>query len=100
MMQVAYGYQRSGLNFPPFGCLHTDNVSAALNLRFPLFNLVTYISTDSLQGVGCLAIAVCNGAYLSTDPHSHNHRSSTPPRCGHHTHLYHLDKAERMYQAV
>ncbi|KAI0710423.1 hypothetical protein C8T65DRAFT_190846 [Cerioporus squamosus] len=31
---VLYGYQFSGVNFPPFGCLETYNITAALNLRY------------------------------------------------------------------
>ncbi len=48
MMQVHYGYQYSGENFPPFGCLETDNTTAALDLRFGLFSLITYNGTDSV----------------------------------------------------
>ncbi len=56
MMQVPYGYQYYGENFPPFGCLATDNITAALDLRFGLFSLITYIGTDYVQGVGWLMI--------------------------------------------
>ncbi|KAI0712942.1 hypothetical protein C8T65DRAFT_695143 [Cerioporus squamosus] len=31
---VVYGYHLSGGNFPPFGCLETDGISAALSFRF------------------------------------------------------------------
>ncbi len=62
MMQVQYGYQYSGENFPPFGCLVTDNITAALDLRFGLFSLITYIGTDYVQGVGWLT-SICNGTH-------------------------------------
>ncbi|KAI0697820.1 hypothetical protein C8T65DRAFT_754270 [Cerioporus squamosus] len=38
---VHYGYQFSGENFPPFGCLDTDNTTAALDLKYDLFSLIT-----------------------------------------------------------
>ncbi len=56
MMQVNYGYQYSGERFPPFGCAVTDNTTAALRLRFGPFSLIAYFGTDSVQGVGWLAI--------------------------------------------
>ncbi|KAI0681852.1 hypothetical protein C8T65DRAFT_598003 [Cerioporus squamosus] len=37
---VHYGYQFSGENFPPFGCLDTDNTTAALDLKYDLFIVV------------------------------------------------------------
>ncbi|RDX49092.1 hypothetical protein OH76DRAFT_1483321 [Lentinus brumalis] len=40
---VIYGYHASGVAFPPFGCLETDNTTPALGLRSGPFNLITYI---------------------------------------------------------
>ena len=34
--QVQYGFHISGVNYPPFGCLHTDTTTEALNLRYGL----------------------------------------------------------------
>ncbi|TFK82694.1 hypothetical protein K466DRAFT_666334 [Polyporus arcularius HHB13444] len=48
---VSYGYQFTGVNVPPFGCLNTVNIPAALDLKFALFTLIIYIGTDSAQGV-------------------------------------------------
>ncbi|TFK85091.1 hypothetical protein K466DRAFT_601460 [Polyporus arcularius HHB13444] len=48
---VDYGYQYSGENFPLFGCVATDNITAALQLRFGSFSLIPYIGTNSVQGV-------------------------------------------------
>ncbi len=62
MMQVPYGYQVSGENFPPFGCLVTENITGALDLRCSSFSLITYIGTDSVQGVGWLTF-ICNGTH-------------------------------------
>ncbi|RDX49107.1 hypothetical protein OH76DRAFT_1315869, partial [Lentinus brumalis] len=57
---VNYGYQYSGENFPPFGCLATDNITATLSLRFVTiisrFPLITadiiliYITWTTLRG--------------------------------------------------
>ncbi len=46
IIQVPYGYQYSGENLPPFGCLTTANISVALDLRFASFNRIRYIGTD------------------------------------------------------
>ncbi len=63
-MQAWYGYQFSGKNLPPFGCLRTDNTTPALDLRFDLFDVVSAYSgsIDTLPGVGLLAI-ICNDTY-------------------------------------
>ncbi len=37
--QVAYGYQFTGENVPPIGCLNIVNIPAALDLKFGLFSL-------------------------------------------------------------
>ncbi len=51
-MQVWYGYQISGENFPPFGCRQAVNITAALDLKSASFTLITHIRTDYVQGVG------------------------------------------------
>ncbi|TFK78614.1 hypothetical protein K466DRAFT_446181, partial [Polyporus arcularius HHB13444] len=58
---VNYGYQYSGENFPPFGCLATDNTTAALSLRFGLFIpliaadiILIYITWTTLRGSAIL----------------------------------------------
>ncbi|RDX49069.1 hypothetical protein OH76DRAFT_1556566 [Lentinus brumalis] len=48
---VSYGYQFTGENVPPIGCLNTVNIPAALDLKFGLFTLIIYVGTDSAQGV-------------------------------------------------
>ncbi|TFK80984.1 hypothetical protein K466DRAFT_604879 [Polyporus arcularius HHB13444] len=74
---VLYGYQYSGENFPPFGCLTAYNAPPALNLR--------------------LASNLCNGTRSSLElPHSGVHLSSTTHRCRRCTHLHHLVKAEEL----
>ncbi|RDX49099.1 hypothetical protein OH76DRAFT_1418609 [Lentinus brumalis] len=55
---VHYGYQYSGENFPPFGCTVTENMTAALQLRFGSFSLITSIGTDSVQGVDIILIYI------------------------------------------
>ncbi|KAI0714144.1 hypothetical protein C8T65DRAFT_154507 [Cerioporus squamosus] len=45
---VPYGYQLSGENFPPFGCLYTENIAAALSLKFTIISRVPLIATDIL----------------------------------------------------
>ncbi|RDX50863.1 hypothetical protein OH76DRAFT_368763 [Lentinus brumalis] len=61
---VPYGYQLSGENFPPFGCLRTDNIPAALIPKFvviisrvPLIAadvLLIYITWTKLRGWAAL----------------------------------------------
>ncbi|KAI0697835.1 hypothetical protein C8T65DRAFT_17825 [Cerioporus squamosus] len=41
---VHYGYQFSGENFPPFGCLDSDDVTAALDMRFRIVVIVSRIT--------------------------------------------------------
>ncbi|TFK78246.1 hypothetical protein K466DRAFT_507600, partial [Polyporus arcularius HHB13444] len=53
---VDYGYQYSGENFPPFGCLVTDNTTAALQLRFGLF--ITIISRVPLIAADIILIYI------------------------------------------
>ncbi|RDX49148.1 hypothetical protein OH76DRAFT_1483364 [Lentinus brumalis] len=47
---VSYGYQVSGVNSPPLGCVYEDNTTIALDLRFVSFNLITCLVSDSVQG--------------------------------------------------
>ncbi|RDX41771.1 hypothetical protein OH76DRAFT_1422926 [Lentinus brumalis] len=63
---VDYGYQYSGENFPPFGCLGTDHITAALQLRFGSFSLIRYIGTDSVQG-NCTVIIISRVPLITAD---------------------------------
>ncbi|KAI0714212.1 hypothetical protein C8T65DRAFT_726765, partial [Cerioporus squamosus] len=45
---VFYGYQLSGVTFPSFGCITTDNTTAALELRFVFISRVPLITADML----------------------------------------------------
>ncbi|RDX54131.1 hypothetical protein OH76DRAFT_1479176 [Lentinus brumalis] len=48
---VPYGYQFSGEKFPPkFGCVVTNNTTAAINLRSGSLYPIAYNGTDFLQG--------------------------------------------------
>ncbi|TFK83881.1 hypothetical protein K466DRAFT_602495 [Polyporus arcularius HHB13444] len=48
--KVSYGYQVSGVNSPPLGCVYEDNTTVALDLKFVSFNLIKCIGSDSVQG--------------------------------------------------
>ncbi|TFK80705.1 hypothetical protein K466DRAFT_605107 [Polyporus arcularius HHB13444] len=63
---VPYGYQLSGENFPPFGCLRTDNIPAALIPKSGSFNLITYIDTDCLQG-NCAVVIISRVPLIAAD---------------------------------
>ncbi|TFK79248.1 hypothetical protein K466DRAFT_505861, partial [Polyporus arcularius HHB13444] len=55
---VDYGYQYSGENFPPFGCVVTDNTTAALDLRglhcLMSFSVVVCLSKQIPLAYRCL----------------------------------------------
>ncbi len=42
IVQVQYGYQLSGENDPPFGCIETDNVTPAISFKFVCLRLLSY----------------------------------------------------------
>ncbi|TFK78432.1 hypothetical protein K466DRAFT_614166 [Polyporus arcularius HHB13444] len=69
--KVRYGYQESGENFPPFGCLETENTTAALNLRFGIF--ITIISRVPLIAADIILIYITwttlRGSATLTDIH-------------------------------
>ncbi|TFK79452.1 hypothetical protein K466DRAFT_505528, partial [Polyporus arcularius HHB13444] len=54
--KVNYGYQYSGENFPPFGCVVTETITAALDLRFGSF--ITIISRVSLIAADIILIYI------------------------------------------
>ncbi|RPD59078.1 hypothetical protein L227DRAFT_654449 [Lentinus tigrinus ALCF2SS1-6] len=45
---AAYHYDVSGVNFPPFGCLYTDNTDVPISLKVVLISRVPLIVADSL----------------------------------------------------
>ncbi|KAI0697836.1 hypothetical protein C8T65DRAFT_698010 [Cerioporus squamosus] len=45
---VPFGYQFSGENFPPFGCLTIDNTTVAINIRLTITSRVPLIAADIL----------------------------------------------------
>ncbi|TFK82230.1 hypothetical protein K466DRAFT_603848 [Polyporus arcularius HHB13444] len=63
---VEYGYQFSGENFPPFGCVAANHSTVALNLRFGSFHLVTCIRTDCVQGDDTVTI-VSRASLIAAD---------------------------------
>ena len=50
--QVHYGFQISGSNYPPFGCLQTGTTTEALNLRYSLSTWSSYSDTENVEDVG------------------------------------------------
>ncbi len=50
--QVIYGYQLTGENFPPFGCLESEDTTEAIDIKFGFLNLIWYdrVLTSSHQG--------------------------------------------------
>ena len=91
--QVPYGYNLSGVNVPPFGCLETSSMTDTFELRFdfPVLSHFDTYETD-IEGVS-FPPDVCWLTHTHSD--SGGHLASTTHRDRHSTPLPHLVEARQ-----
>ena len=91
-MQAAYRYDQAGVNFPPFGCLGTNDTTDAINIRFGLLYLhYRLVLTFCRRRLGSDPL---HSYMLIQESRSRAHLPNTTYYRRHLAHIYHVVQAE------